>query len=122
MQKFLTSTNKEVYYQPLQSIITNFDYTPESTLKDLRTLIKITAIKYDVHIVLSEFAYNEMDNILDTDISISGENGTNCKNALNFLRENLALLYPYAYFRSEYNDRSFRGIRIDWNHNGLDRL
>lgn len=39
MQKFLTTSNKEIYYQPLQIILIDTELLPEDTLKEFRTLI-----------------------------------------------------------------------------------
>ena len=43
MQKFLTTSNKEIYYQPLQIILIDTELLPEDTLKEFRTLITIAA-------------------------------------------------------------------------------
>ena len=119
MQKFFTKSNKEVYYQPLQSMINDFDSTPEESLKEVRTLIKLAAKKYSTHIVISEFTYNEIDNILVTDISISGDDETNCSYTLNYLRDSIRELSPYVEFLKEYKEKNLRALRIDWNFKEL---
>ena len=96
MQKFLTTSNKEIYYQPLQIMVIDSELFPEDTLKEIRTLITIAAKKHDTHIVLSEFTYADMDCILEVDISISRESNVNCTYALNFLRDSISVLVPYV--------------------------
>ena len=45
MQKFLTTCNKEIYYQPLQIMVIDSELLAEDTLKEIRTLITIAAKK-----------------------------------------------------------------------------
>ena len=96
MQKFLTTSNKEIYYQPLQIVVIDTELMPEDMLKEFRTLLTIAAKKHDAHIVLSQFTYAEMDCILEVDIAISSEDKVNCTYALNFLRDNISVLVPYV--------------------------
>ena len=115
MQKFLTTSNKEIYYQPLQIILIDTELLPEDTLKEFRTLITIAAKKHDTHIVLSEFTYADMDCILEVDIAISSEDNVNCTHALNFLRDNINALFPYAELLTKPNEQSLQGAKRDWN-------
>ena len=115
MQKFLTTSNKEIYYQPLQIILIDTELLPEDTLKEFRTLITIAAKKHDTHIVLSEFTYADMDCILEVDIAISSEDNVNCTHALNFLRDNINALFPYAELLTKPNEQSLQGVKRDWN-------
>ena len=120
MQKFLTTSNKEIYYQPLQMIVSVNELLPEDILKEVRTLFKIATKKQDAHIVLSEFTYADMDCILEVDISISSESNVNCTYALNFLRDNISVLFPYAELLTEPNEQSLRVTKIDWNSNRVN--
>ena len=120
MQKFLTTNNKEIYYQPLQIMVIDSELFFVYTLKEMRTLITIAAKKHDTHIVLSEFTYADMDCILEVDISISSESNVNCTYALNFLRDNISVLFPYAELLTEPNEQSLQGIKRDWNSNSLN--
>ena len=120
MQKFLTTNNKEIYYQPLQIMVIDSELFPEDTLKEIRTLITIAAKKHDTHIVLSEFTYADMDCILEVDIAISSEDNVNCTHALNFLRDNISALFPYAELLTEPNEQSLRVTKIDWNSNRVN--
>ena len=120
MQKFLTTCNKEIFYQPLQIILIDTELLPEYTLKEIRTLITIAAKKHDAHIVLSQFTYAEMDCILEVDIAISSEDKVNCTYALNFLRDSISVLFPYVELQSEANEQSLQGIKRDWNSNSLN--
>lgn len=120
MQKFLTTCNKEIFYQPLQIILIDTELLPEYTLKEIRTLITIAAKKHDAHIVLSQFTYAEMDCILEVDIAISSEDKVNCTYALNFLRDSIRVLFPYAELLTEPNEQSFQGVKRDWNSNSLN--
>lgn len=120
MQKFLTTCNKEIFYQPLQIILIDTELLPEYTLKEIRTLITIAAKKHDAHIVLSQFTYAEMDCILEVDIAISSEDKVNCTYALNFLRDNISVLFPYAELLPEPNEQSLQGVKRDWNSNSLN--
>lgn len=115
MQKFLTTSNKEIYYQPLQIILIDTELLPEDTLKEFRTLITIAAKKHDTHIVLSEFTYADMDCILEVDIAISSEDNVNCTHALNFLRDSISALFPYAELLTKPNEQSLQGVKRDWN-------
>ena len=120
MQKFLTTNNKEIYYQPLQIMVIDSELLAEDTLKEIRTLITIAAKKHDAHIVLSQFTYAEMDCILEVDIAISSEDKVNCTYALNFLRDSISALFPYAELLTEPNEQSLQGIKRDWNSNSLN--
>ena len=120
MQKFLTTNNKEIYYQPLQIMVIDSELLAEDTLKEIRTLITIAAKKHDAHIVLSQFTYAEMDCILEVDIAISSEDKVNCTYALNFLRDSISALFPYVELQSEANEQSLQGIKRDWNSNSLN--
>ena len=120
MQKFLTTNNKEIYYQPLQIMVIDSELFPEDTLKEIRTLITIAAKKHDAHIVLSQFTYAEMDCILEVDIAISSEDKVNCTYALNFLRDSISVLFPYVELQSEANEQSLQGIKRDWNSKSLN--
>ena len=120
MQKFLTTSNKEIYYQPLQIILIDTELLPEDTLKEFRTLITIAAKKHDTHIVLSEFTYADMDCILGVYISISRGSNVNCADARNFLQDNISVLFPYVELQSEANEQSLQGIKRDWNSNSLN--
>ena len=93
---------------------------PEDTLKEIRTLITIAAKRHDAHIVLSQFTYAEMDCILEVDIAISSEDKVNGTYALNFLRDNIIVLVPYAELQAEANEQSLQGIKRDWNSNSLN--
>ena len=115
MQKFLTTNKKEIYYQPLRIIVIDTELLPEDTLKEFRTLIKVAAKKHDTHIVLSEFIYADMDCILEVDIAISSEDNVNCTYALNFLRDNISVLFPYVELMTEPNEQSLQGVKRDWN-------
>ena len=55
MQKFLTTSSQEIYYQPLQIVVIDTELLPEDALKEFRALMTIAAKKHDTHIVLSEF-------------------------------------------------------------------
>ena len=120
MQKFLTTNNKGIYYQPLQIVVIDTELMPEDMLKEFRTLLTIAAKKHDAHIVLSQFTYAEMDCILEVDIAISSEDKVNCTYALNFLRDNISVLFPYAELLTEPNEQSLQGIKRDWNSNSLN--
>ena len=120
MQKFLTTSNKEIYYQPLQIVVIDTELMPEDMLKEFRTLLTIAAKKHDAHIVLSQFTYAEMDCILEVDIAISSEDKVNCTYALNFLRDSISVLFPYVELQSEANEQSLQGIKRDWNSNSLN--
>lgn len=120
MQKFLTTSNKEIYYQPLQIVVIDTELMPEDMLKEFRTLLTIAAKKHDAHIVLSQFTYAEMDCILEVDIAISSEDKVNCTYALNFLRDNISVLFPYAELLTEPNEQSLQGVKRDWNSNSLN--
>ena len=116
MKTFLTTNYKEIYYQPLQTMICEPEFSPEDTLKEIRTLIKIAAKRNDAHIVLSSFTYKEADAILEVDISISSDDRVDCGYALNFLKDNIYVLIPDVYFETETNEESLKGIKNDWNH------
>ena len=120
MQKFLTTNNKGIYYQPLQIMVIDSELFPEDTLKEIRTLITIAAKKHDAHIVLSQFTYAEMDCILEVGIAISSEDKVNCTYAFNFLRDSISVLFPYVELQSEANEQSLQGIKRDWNSNSLN--
>ena len=120
MQKFLTTSSQEIYYQPLQIVVIDTELLPEDALKEFRALMTIAAKKHDTHIVLSEFTYADMDCILEVDISISSESNVNCTYALNFLRDNISVLFPYAELLTEPNEQSLQGVKHDWNSNSLN--
>ena len=61
-----------------------------------------------------------MDCILEVDIAISSEDKVNCTYALNFLRDNISVLVPYAELQTKTNEQSLQGVKRDWNFNGLN--
>lgn len=62
----------------------------------------------------------KMDCILEVDIAISSEDKVNYTHALNFLRDNISVLVPYAELQTKTNEQSLQGVKRDWNFNGLN--